>query len=329
MIETNTPASRIAILYSHAQRSYFPTEQQYMSEAEVLPRAQQISGHLNRMGHTVELFPGNLDMWDKLKKFKPELVLNLVDSVYGREDLCPTIPATLEILQVPYTGTGLVGLAINSNKYLTKNLLEQYGITTPKYQLIKSLSDQIDLGLDYPLIAKLNEVHGSVEIDDSAICVDEKSLKKRIAFLMKAYNQPVLLEEFVVGREVTVVVVQGKNMKVYAAEKIFPDSDSDYKIISFDDPTMQFAKYDLPDRIKAMIKRTFSVLKMDDYAKFDMRVDESGRHYIIDCNSNTALGSKEMFCPIGGILDLYGVSFDELLHRLIHNATKRRLPLVH
>lgn len=321
--------TKIAIVYSDAKREYFPTEEQYQSEAECLPRAEQIATHLTTLGHTVNLFPGNETVWDSVRTFNPDLVLNLVDSLYGQEDLCPTVPAALEILRVPYTGAGLTGLAINANKYLTKNLMEQYGISTPKYQLVKSISEEIDPVLDFPLIAKLNEVHGSVEINETAICSDERQLHKRIAFLMKTYNQPVLIEEFVVGREVTVIVVKGKNTKVYAAEKQFPQDDSQFKIITFDDPTMQFTKYDLPERTKHMIKKAFTVLKMDDYAKFDMRVDESGRHYVIDCNANTALGSKEMECPIGGILDLYGVSFEELLERLIENTLNRRKSLPH
>ena len=219
----------------------------------------------------------------------------------------------------------MLGQAINSNKFFTKNLLEQYGITTPKYQLIKEVNEQIDPVLDYPLIAKLNEIHGSVEIDDSSVCSDEKELHKRIQYLIQTYKQPVLIEEFLVGREITVIVFEGLHTKVYAAEKIFDKpAGSKYKIVTFDDnwnedaDTISYVKYQLPHRVKESIKLAFQVLKMEDYAKFDIRLDESGRHYIIDCNTNPALGPKNM-AAIGSITDLYGINFEELLTRLIQS----------
>jgi D-alanine-D-alanine ligase-like ATP-grasp enzyme len=59
---------------------------------------------------------------------------------------------------------------------------------------------------------------------------------------------------------------------------------------------------------------------MEDYAKFDIRVDDSGRHYFIDCNANPALGPKESGCAISSVLALYGIDFTEILRRLIINT---------
>lgn len=315
----------IAILYSEAKREYFPTEQQYISEAEVAIRAKLIAGYFEKMGIKITLIPGNNHISENLKNTKPDFVINLVDSVYGKEYLSATIPGTLELLQIPYTGTGLLGQAINSNKFLTKNLLEQYGITTPKYQLITEINDPIDPILDYPLIAKLNEIHGSIEIDNTAVCDDEKSLKKRISYLINTYKQPVLVEEFVVGREITVIIFEGLHTKVYAAEKIFDKpEDIKYHIVTFDDnwneelDTISYEKYELPKLINKYVRQAFQILKMEDYAKFDIRLDASGRHYIIDCNTNPTLGPKGE-AAIGSITDLYGIDFDLLLQRLIQS----------
>jgi hypothetical protein len=80
-----------------------------------------------------------------------------------------------------------------------------------------------------------HEVHGSIEIDNTAVCQDEKQLKKRLSFLMSTYHQPVLVEEFIMGREITVIVFQGINTKVYAAEKILdPSISGPYNLASFD-----------------------------------------------------------------------------------------------
>ncbi|MCA9368723.1 MAG: hypothetical protein H6773_00680 [Pseudomonadales bacterium] len=313
----------IALLYSEVLREYFPTEQQYISEIEVENRSKLIASYLEKMGIRVTLIPGNKMLSETLKIAQPDVVINLVDSVYGQEYLSASIPGTLEILNIPYTGTGMLGQAINSNKYFTKTLLEQYGITTPKYQLIKNVNETIDPVLDFPLIVKLNEIHGSIEIDDNSVCIDKKSTDARINYLMNTYRQPILLEEFVVGREITVIVFEGLHTKVYAAEKIFDKpQESKYQIVTFDDnwndevETITYQKYTLPERVKQTIKTAFQVLKMEDYAKFDIRLDASGRHYIIDCNTNPTLGPKNT-AAIGTITQLYGITFEELLTRLI------------
>ena len=319
---------RIAILYSDARREYFPTEEQYITEAEVKSRALDIAGYLKKMNIDTALFPGNANITENLKKFKPDFAINLVDSVYGQEHLCATIPAALELLHIPYTGSGMMGQAINGNKYLTHNLLEQWGLTIPKYQLITEKNDEIDSSLDYPLFVKLNEIHGSVGVNSDSICFDVKQLKARIDTLDNLYHQPILIEEFIMGREITVIVLQGVKTKVYAAEKIFnPDLPNPYKIATFDqvwsedvkyETAITYQKYDLPVSVKDQVKTAFDVLKMEDYGKFDLRLDLSGRHYFIDANTNPALGPH--FCAISSILNLYDIPFEEILHRLIQNT---------
>jgi D-alanine-D-alanine ligase len=317
---------KIAILYSDAQRQYFPTEELYITEAEVKGRAKLIGEILRDKGYQVELFPGDAKLSETLANFKPDKVINLVDSVYGKEYLAASIPATLELLKISYTGSGMLSSSINANKYLTKSLLEQYGITTPKYQLIKHSNDEIDEELDFPLFIKLNENHGSLEVSETSVCFDAKMAKVQIDFLYKNYKQPILLEEFIAGREITVVVVEGGNTKIYAAEKIFHRTDNDpfKKIVTFNDnwlsteKTISYEKYDLPEAVKEDIKIAFNILRIEDYAKFDFRLDEAGRHYLIDVNVNPALGPSNS-CAIASILELYGLTFYTLLDRLINN----------
>jgi D-alanine-D-alanine ligase-like ATP-grasp enzyme len=80
------------------------------------------------------------------------------------------------------------------------------------------------------------------------------------------------------------------------------------------------------------IKKAFEVSKMNDYGKFDIRLDTSGRYYFIDSNSNPAFGPKEIDCALASILNLHGISFIEILKRLLLNtkrdwAGKSLLPL--
>jgi D-alanine-D-alanine ligase len=224
------------------------------------------------------------------------------------------------------------------NKFLVKKLLQQNGIPVPQYQLFNSANDFIDSTLRYPLISKLNEIHGAVEITKDAVSENEKHLRERLKFLISTYKQPVLVEEFIVGREITAMLLEGLNKKVYLAEKIFTNVDDKYVFSTFEDQwlnktgfSFNYQKFDDPI-LKEYVKKAFDVTKMYDYGKFDVRLDQSGRYFFIDSNCNPAFGPKEADVAISNILDMYGISFQEILKRLLQNTMrdsqgKERIPL--
>jgi D-alanine-D-alanine ligase len=328
---------KIGIIYSDVHREYFPTEAQYITEKDADEDARLIGSYLETLGVNVLLYPGNALLPAHLRKDKPEMVINLVDSVKGDEALASAIPGVLELLDIPYTGADILGLSLDTNKFLIKKLLEQNGVPIPHYQLFNTPGDYLDPTLRYPLITKLNAIHGAVEITRDAISENEKHLRERLRYLIQTYKQPVLAEEFIVGREITAILLEGMNKKVYLAEKIFMDTSDKYTFTTFEDQWFlpgeavhQYQKYEDPI-LKEYIKKAFDVAKMYDYGKFDIRLDQSGRYFFIDTNCNPAFGPKELDVALSVILDLYGISFYEILKRLLLNTVrdsfgKDRLP---
>lgn len=327
-----------AIIFSEVKKEYFPTEAQYITEKDALKEARLISKYLNKLRIKTFLFPGNEILANRLRRFHPDLALNLVGSVKGNEYLASTIPALLELLEIPYTGAGVLGESLSYNKFIVKKLLQQNGVPVPNYQLFNSSNDPIDPTLRYPLIGKLNEIHGAVEITNDAVSENERHLRDRLKFLISTYEQPVLVEEFIVGREITAILLEGLNTKVYFGEKIFKKTNSKYVFASFEDQwvkdeeSFHYQRYEDP-LLREYVKRAFDVAKMADYGKFDIRLDLSGRYYFVDANSNPAFGPKELNCAISNILDLYGITFPEILKRLLLNTLrdfqgKTRLPIV-
>jgi D-alanine-D-alanine ligase len=329
---------KIAIIYSEVRREDFPTEELYITEKDADVDAEVIGKHLEALGVAVLLYPGNAELPERLRHDHPDLVINLVDSVKGDETQSSTIPAVLELLGIPYTGTGVLGMALDSNKFVVHKVLQQNGIPVPHHQLFVSPTDYIDPTLRYPLISKLNAIHGSVEIGREAISENERHLRKRLRFLMKTYDQSVIVEEYVGGREVTAILLEGMNKKVYMAEKVFANPHKKYTILSFEEQWLtpqgsgfHYVKYEDPV-LREYVRRAFDIMQMSDYAKFDVRLERSGRYYFIDSNCNPAFGPKEMDVALSVILDLYGISFYEILKRLILNtmrdsAGKDRLPM--
>jgi D-alanine-D-alanine ligase-like ATP-grasp enzyme len=318
----------VGIIYSEVKRQYFPTKNQYLTEKDALRDAKIIASYLEKLNIKVHLYPGNAKLPQKLKANKPEMVLNLVGSVKGNEYLASTIPALLELLEIPYTGAGILGESLSYNKFLIKKLLQQNGVPVPYYQLFNTPTDPLDPTLRFPLISKLNEIHGAVEITLDAVSENEKHLRERLKFLISTYQQPVLVEEFIVGREITSILLEGLNKKVYLAEKVFPKSQRKYIFATFEDQwldsgqeSFHYQKYKDP-LLTEYVKKAFEITKMTDYGKFDVRLDSSGRYFFLDCNSNPAFGPKETEAAIANILDLHSISFLEILKRLLLNTMR-------
>ncbi|MBU0534833.1 hypothetical protein KKC62_01480 [Patescibacteria group bacterium] len=319
---------KIGVVYSDVKREYFSTEQHYITEKDALSDATIIAEEIKKLGCQVFLYPGNETLASSILRNRPGMIFNLVDSIKGNDYLSSTIPGILDMMDIPYTGAGLLGLALCYNKFLTKKLLQNSGVPVPNFQLFNTSHEPLDINLRFPLISKLNEIHGAVEISNKAISENEKELRERMEFLIKTYKQSVLVEEYIAGREIVVYMLQGLNIKTYMAEKIFNKPGQKYKIATFEDQWTEadkkpedqaytYQKYE-DANLKEFARKAFEITRMEDYGKFDVRQDASGRFYFIDVNLNPAFGPKKLDTAIGLIIEgLYGIPFTDILKRLI------------
>lgn len=323
---------KVAILYSEAKRKYFPTYEQYITERDSKYKAGTLVPYLEKMGVKSVLVPADSHVTNRLKRHKPDLVIDLVCSVRGCEYLSSTAPAMLELLEIPYTGASMLGFTISMNKYMTKEILAQHGIPVPKFQLFTSWRQNLVPPLEFPVILKLNEAHGSLEITREAIVENEKELHKRLKFLITTYEQDVLAEEFIEGREIAAFIFHSYNKKVYFAEKVLSHAKGQkYQILDFDTAWLKldqadnyvanFAKFRDP-LLTQLVKKAFEVVKMDDYGKFDIRMDRFGKYYFIDSNPNCEFAPPENLSEITTTMKMYGVPFPTLLKRLLQNTMR-------
>jgi D-alanine-D-alanine ligase len=325
--KTFVAIKKIAILCSAVKREYFNTEAEYITEKDAERDAEVIASYLKNLGFDAYIIPADDDFQQKIKKIKPDMVFNLVGSVRGVDRLAATIPSILEFLGIPFTGAGIFCETLSYNKFLTAELLKSVSVVVPNSQLFSDYKDELSFGLKFPLISKLNEIHGAVNMDKDAISFDEKHLRNRVKFLIETYRQPVLVQEFVAGRELTAIVLEGGDENVFAAEKVFDKDTGDFSFATFDDQWadgngFHYEKYE-DEKLKNLARKAFAISKMHDYAKFDIRLNRAGNYFFIDSNSNPAFGPKELDCAISNVLHLYGVSFNTILERIILNVLKR------
>ena len=319
----------VAVAYSFVDKELFPNEEAYKAEAEVEERAQEVIDEIKKLGLEAKGYPGDQYLLTNLLVDRPDVIVNLVDTVRGKDKLASTIPAFLEYANIPFTGCGVTGMVIGSNRHLFKELLDYNKIPTPEYKFIKDLRSNTPPSFDPPYIVKLNESGGSMGIDNKAVKETAAQVMKKVEELQGDYKIPVLVEKFIDGREITAVVFEdGKTRHVFLAEKKFrikADGKHAYTSIeSYDNPNA--AKYQLVEEeeldknVTELCEKAFEVLRFSDYAKFDIRVDENLTPYFIDCNPNTALGPGDQ--PMTQVMGVHGIEFPDIIASLLSYHVK-------
>lgn len=320
----------VAVAYSHVEREMFPSEDAYTAEVEVEDRANEVLEVLRKSGLESKGYKGDQYFLTNLLVDKPDVVVNLVDTLRGKDRLQTSVPAALELSNIPYTGAGMEGLIIGNNRNLTKRLFIAYQIPTPPFQFIRRVGTAIEEDLGLPLIVKLNESGGSVGIDDHAVKESVKDAQKKADDMLSLYKVPVVVEKFIDGPEITVVVFDDGNKKqVFMGEKIFrkkPDGKHYFTSIeSYEDENAykyKFVAEPLQGKIATLAVRAFNGLHHKDYAKFDVRVEEeTGIPYFTDSNPNTAFG-PDLGLPMTEVMALYGIEFEDTLLSMLSKYAK-------
>ncbi|MCX6726818.1 MAG: hypothetical protein NTY75_03305 [Candidatus Shapirobacteria bacterium] len=321
----------VTVAYSHIERDMFPTQDAYDAEIEVEDRAKDVAESIKKLGIEVKLTPGNQYLLTTLLVDKPDLVINLVDTLKGKDSLQTSVPASLELSNIPYTGAGMEGLVIGNDRNLTKRLLVAYDIPTPAFQYVRRAGTAIQEDLGLPLIVKLCGSGGSVGIDNKAVKETYKEAQRQVDKMLVAYKMPVIVEQFIDGPEITVCVFDdGVKNHVFMGQKIFrkkPDGKHYFTSHeSYDDVrayTYIHVEEPVQTKISRLAIRAFNALYHKDYAKFDIRYDEhTNTPYFTDSNPNTAFG-PDLGLPFTEVAAMYHVSFDDLIASMLSKYGKQ------
>ena len=290
-------------------------------------------------GHKVILVEANEDAYEKLKNSKFDFVFNFAEGLYG-ESRESQIPAMLEMLKIPYTGSGPLTLAIALDKPRTKEILRYHGIPTPNFQVFKSVNEPLDKNLHFPLFVKPVAEGSSKGITSKSLVNNEKELRETVSFMIKKYHQPALVEEFLHGREFTVSILGNDPPKMLPIVEIvfgsLPDSIPKFDCYEvkwiFDSPNSDIEMVVCPakiskqleNRIKKVALDTFKVLNCKDFCRIDMRLDKNNIPNVLEVN------------PIAGLIPdpkensrfpkacyTAGMTFNEAILSILDVAMKR------
>jgi D-alanine-D-alanine ligase len=167
---------------------------------------QSIMQAIEAGGHDVTFLEGNASLFETLPRAKPDICFNLCEGHFGdgRE---AHVPAILEMLRIPYTGSQVLTLALALDKPMTKRVLTYHDLPTPPFQVFERVSEPLNSQMEYPLFVKPSREGTGMGVSAESIVRDDAQLRTQLRRLFERYDQPALVERYIEGREVTVGLV--------------------------------------------------------------------------------------------------------------------------
>lgn len=332
-------ALRIAVIFNLKRTPKKGMPHDFYAEYDDISVPNAIAQAIRRNGDFADLIEQNKDMFQKLISKKYDFVFNIAEGMNGnaRES---QVPAILDMLEIPYTSSGVITQALTLDKRRKKEVLYYHGINTPKFILVDNVNEKLDKRMKYPMIVKPNFEGSSKGITNNSIVNNEKELRKIVKFVIEEYKQPALIEEYLPGREFTVSVLGNKNPKVLPIVEItFDHLPKGVKHIDsyevkwiYDNPKSKIDPIVCPAKISEFLKkkiedvvlRSYKVLEIVDFCRMDVRLDAKGNPHIIDINAIPGLmpDPKENSRFPKSCYAL-GMTYDEIIITILNEAIER------
>jgi D-alanine-D-alanine ligase len=299
---------------------------------------EEIFQALTKLGHepTYHLLDGKNQALLALARISADLVFNLTESYGGDDTMDKNIAAYLELLHIPYTGSGPQAHYLAQDKSIAKKIFDFHKIKTPNFATsYKGRTDHShDIG--FPLIVKPVSEDGSIGIDSGSVVESVKELMERIHYIDEEFDSPALIEEYIEGREIYAAVLGNDNAEVLplieldlsrlpkgtpriATQDVKFDHETEaYKV------TKSAPVEDLDEETTKKLQDTalaaYRALKLRDYGRIDMRLNQKGEVYVIEANPNPWLASSAEFTMAA---KKAGYSYTDMIEKIVELARVR------
>lgn len=276
-----------------------------------LKSGQAIKKALNHNGYDVT----SIILDTKLEKLVKDLLsVDLVFlGLHGNIGENGTIQGFLDALGIIYTGSGPLSSAICMDKNISKIIAKNNGIMTPKWKLCDTVID--DAKMNYPVIVKPNGQGSTVGL---RIAHNESELKPALEYAFN-YDNSVLVEEYIQGRELTVMLIDGKAQPVC---EIIPSHEFyDYECKYTAGMSKYICPAEIDDNISNYVKKIsenlFDLLKCENYSRADFRMDDQNKFWFLEMNTLPGMTDTSL-APMSALAA--GISFNELIDKIVMHA---------
>ncbi|RPI05859.1 MAG: ATP-grasp domain-containing protein [Ignavibacteriae bacterium] len=333
---------QVGALASHSEIvTSMPSHLVDMSEVGVIEEREQVEKALQDKGYRTSLFNIDGDI-KRLIKFievqKPDIIFNLCESLMGESLHEMHVAGIYELMNVPYTGAATLALGTCLDKVRTKDILRAHGIPTAKHLISTKIESchVAEAGMHFPLIVKPIHEDASMGIENSSVVTTIPSLQRQIAAIIKSFNEPALVEEYIEGRELNVAIIGNEEPMVLPISEIdFSKLPPGYpKIVTYNakwvEGTPEYTgtvgtcpaplERAVEERVKEVALKAYQLMEIRDYARVDIRLDASNTPYVLEVNPNPDISCDAGFARSARAA---GMTFDDMIVRIVETALER------
>jgi D-alanine-D-alanine ligase len=327
----------VALVYNNDRECAPDHPEDRGGTADLRSMIRHIARSLRRVGYKVTVVPlaRNLFAFQrKLRRLAPDVVFNQYDDVVHGALYEMRLSAVVRMMGFPITGSPALALGLTRYKYMTASLLQGAGIRIPFCtEVLERLSDVDRRAWPFPLIVQASQEHAGIGLDRDSIVHTKKALRDKMRVVLREYNQPVLVQSFLPGREFNVSIVGGRRLRVmplaevnyselppeippimsYAAK--FIETSEEYKKTSVICPAI--VEPELAREIISTSLRAFRAVGGWGYGRVDVRLDSDDRPCILEVNCNACL---EDGYGVARQADRAGISYPRLLQMIVKAA---------
>ena len=293
---------------------------------------QAIREAITSWGHEVVDLEATSDLPVVLAGTPVDVVFNIAEGFKGRNRESQ-VPALLELLDIPYTGSDPAALSVSLDKALAKRMVRTHGIRTPDYVVMQTGKERLPRELGrFPLLVKPVAEGTSKGVTRKSVVNDEGELREVGREIVSKYRQPALVEQYIAGREFTVGMLGERRPRVLPPmEVVFLDASDPTPIYSFDmkQEWNEKIRYEVPakltprelERLERAARECFFALGCRDVARVDFRMAEDGQIYFIEANPLPGLAPG--WSDLVLIAQAAGLEYRQLIGEILSFAIRR------
>ena len=288
---------------------------------------------LEAAGHRVTFLEADRTLPGALQAVRPDICFNLAEG-HGGDSREAQVPALLELLGIPYTGSKVLTHAISLDKAMTKRVWLSYGLPTASWQVFRTPDDPLDPALRFPLFVKPVAEGTGIGVTAESVVYTPAELRHRVECTIAIYRQPALVERFLAGREITVGVLGNG-----ADQVVLPPVQIDTRLIApdqlglythhvkahFDETFYLTIPDDLPpgmfERVQQIAQDAANAIGTLDLSRLDFRFDDQGEPFLLEIN--TLPGMCPDFSDLCICAKLAGIEYGPLASGVLNSALRR------
>lgn len=268
-----------------------------------------------------------------LKKPSPDVVFNLFEGHLDNPETESYVASLLEWSGIPFTGSPARTLSLARAKHTAKYLLQGAGLPTANFEVVHALPAPA-CRLPFPVIVKPALQDASVGMAQESVCTSQSAVDRRVRYLVETYGPPVVIEEYIPGREFNVPLIELPDLEVLTPTEIVFTGKSKkvWPIYTYgakwNVDTPEYLPSRVPTDLPAALvrklhryaKEAYQLLGCRDYARVDFRVKPDGKPYVLEVNPNPDISDQ---ADLTRCLLASGHTHEQFLIRLIEHALAR------